>query len=72
MEVLEPRDWLTTTYSPGDFGWLPAPTAVDAAIDQFLKALNKRPHCHHVFAMPFLMTNRWRKICWRKWMCILF
>jgi hypothetical protein len=61
LEVLEPRDWVTTAQNPGDFGWFPAPAAVDAAIDQFCEALHKIPHCYHVFAIPFLMTNRWRK-----------
>jgi hypothetical protein len=61
MEVLEPRDWFTTAHSPGDFGWLPASAAADAAIDQFCEALHKRPHCYHAFAIPFLMMNRWRK-----------
>jgi hypothetical protein len=61
LEVLEPRDWFTTAISPGDFGWFPAPAAADAAIDQFCEALHKRPYCYHVFAIPFLMTNKWRK-----------
>jgi hypothetical protein len=55
--ILEPRDWFTTAHKPGDFGWFPAPAAADAAVE----ALHKRPHCYHVFAIPFLMTNRWRK-----------
>jgi hypothetical protein len=46
---------------PRGFWWIPAPVAADAAIDQFCEALHKRPHCYHVFAIPFLMTNRWRK-----------
>jgi hypothetical protein len=58
---MEPRDWFTTAHTPGDFGWFPAPAAEDAAIDQFCEALHKRPHCSHVFAVPLLMTNRWRK-----------
>jgi hypothetical protein len=61
LEVLEPRDWCTTARNPGDFGWFPAPAAADAAIDQFCEALHKRPHCHHVLAILFLMTNIWRK-----------
>jgi hypothetical protein len=61
LEVLEPRDWLTTDHNPGDFGWFPAPAAADAAIEQFCEALHKIPHCYHVFAVPLLMTNRWRK-----------
>jgi hypothetical protein len=61
IEVLEPRDWLTTAHNPADFGWFPAPAAAGAAIDQFCESLHKRPHCYHVFAIPLLMTNRWRK-----------
>jgi hypothetical protein len=33
--MMEPRDWLTTAHTPGDFRWFPAPAAADAAIDQF-------------------------------------
>jgi hypothetical protein len=61
LEVLKPREWFTTAHSPGYFGWFPAPAAADAAIDQFCEALHKRPHCYHVFAIPFLITKRWRK-----------
>jgi hypothetical protein len=61
LEVLEPRDWFTTAHNQGDFGWFPAPAATDTAIGQFCEALHKRPHCYHVLAIPFLMTNRWRK-----------
>jgi hypothetical protein len=61
LEVLKPRYWFTAAHDPGDFGWFPAPAAADAIIDQFCEALHKRPHCFHVFAKPFLMTNRWRK-----------
>jgi hypothetical protein len=59
--MTEPRDWFTTAHTPGDFGWFPAPAAADAAIDKFGEALHKRPHCSHVFAVPLIMTNRWRK-----------
>jgi hypothetical protein len=61
LEVLDPRDWFTTAHNPGDFGWFPAPAAADVAIGQYCEVLHKRPHCYHVFAIPFLMTNRWRK-----------
>jgi hypothetical protein len=61
LKVLEPRDWFATAHNPGDFGWFPAPATADAAIDQFCEALHKIPHCYHVFAIPFLMTNRWKK-----------
>jgi hypothetical protein len=48
--------------SPTGIIWLvPAPTAMDAVIDQFCDALHKRPNCFHVFAIPLLMTNIWRK-----------
>jgi hypothetical protein len=61
--MMEPQDWFTTSHTPGDFGRFSAPAAADAAIDQFFEALHKRPHCSHVFAVPLLMKNRWRKIC---------
>jgi hypothetical protein len=60
--MTEPRDWFITDHTPGDFGWFLAPVAADAAIYQFCEALHERPHCSHVFAVPLLMTNRWRKM----------
>jgi hypothetical protein len=30
-------------------------------MDQFCDDLHKRPSCFHVFAIPLLMTKRWRK-----------
>jgi hypothetical protein len=59
--VLEPRGWFTSVHQLGSFGWLPAPAAAYAAIDQFCDALHKRPSCFHVLAIPLLMTNIWRK-----------
>jgi hypothetical protein len=59
--MTEPRDWFTTAHTPVYFGWFPTPAAADAAIDQFCKALHKRPHCSHVFTVPLIMTNRWSK-----------
>jgi hypothetical protein len=61
LEVLDPRDLFTTAHNPWHFGWFPAPTAADAAIEQFCTALHKRPQCYHVFAIPFLMTNQWSR-----------
>jgi hypothetical protein len=48
--VLDPRDWFTTAHNPGG-----------AVIEQFCEALHKRPHWYHVFAVPLLMTDLWRK-----------
>jgi hypothetical protein len=45
----------------GDFRRFPAPAAAVAAMDGFCEALQKIPHCYHVFAVTLLMTNRWRK-----------
>jgi hypothetical protein len=61
LEVLESRGWFTSAHRLGSFGWFLAPAAVDAAIDQFCDALHRCPSCCHVFAIPLLMTNRWRK-----------
>jgi hypothetical protein len=60
--MMEPRDLFTTAYTPGYFGWFPAPATVDVAIDQFCESLHKRPHCSRVFATTLIMTNRWRKM----------
>jgi hypothetical protein len=61
LEVLEPRGWFTSGHRLGSFGWFMALSAAVAAIDQFVDALHKRPSCFHVFAIPLLMTNIWRK-----------
>jgi hypothetical protein len=61
LEVLEPRGCFTSAPQRGSFGWFPAPAEADSAIDQFCNALHKRASCFHVFAVPLLMTNRWRK-----------
>jgi hypothetical protein len=44
------------------FWVVPSAGRADTAIDQFCEALHKRLHCYHVFAILFLMTNRWSKI----------
>jgi hypothetical protein len=62
LEVLEPRGWFTSAHQLRSFGWFTVPAAADAAtINQFCDALHKLPSCFHVFAIPLLMTNRWRK-----------
>jgi hypothetical protein len=61
LEVLELRGWFTSAHQLGSFRWFPAPAAADTAIYQFCDALHKRHSCFHVFAIPLLMTNRWRK-----------
>jgi hypothetical protein len=62
----EPRDWFTTAHTPGDFGWFPAPVAADVAIDKICEALHKKRHCYHVFAVPLITNNRWRKTLLRE------
>jgi hypothetical protein len=64
--MTEPRDWFTTDHTHGDFGWFPAPVAVESAIDKFCEALQKRPHCSHVFAVPLIMNNSWSKTLLRE------
>jgi hypothetical protein len=60
--MTELQDWFTTTHNPGDFGWFLALAASDADIDQICEALHrKNTHCSHVFAVPLLMMNSWRK-----------
>jgi hypothetical protein len=43
LEVLEPRGCCTLAHQLGSCGWLMAPAAVNAAIDQFCDALHERP-----------------------------
>jgi hypothetical protein len=59
--VLEPRGWFTSAHQLGSFGWFPALAAVDAYIDQCCDDPHKRPNCFHLFVIPLLMMNRWRK-----------
>jgi hypothetical protein len=37
------------------------PAAADVAIDKFCEAMHTRLYCFHVFAIPLLITNLWRK-----------
>jgi hypothetical protein len=59
--MTEPKDWITTAHAMGDFGWFPALASADSAIDQFCEALHERHHFSHIFDVPLIMTNRWRK-----------
>jgi hypothetical protein len=61
FKVLEPEGWFTQAHKPGCFEWFLAPTAADAAIEQLCEAVHNLPLCFHFFAVPLLMTNRWRK-----------
>jgi hypothetical protein len=61
VEVLEPEVWFTKAHTPGCVGWFPAQVTADTSIDQLCEAVHKRPVCFHVFSIPLLMTNRWRK-----------
>jgi hypothetical protein len=61
LEVLEPRGWFNSVHRLGSVGWFPAQAAENDAVDQFCDAFHKRPSFFHVFDIPLLMTNRWRK-----------
>jgi hypothetical protein len=61
LEVLSPEGWYTDGHKQGHFLWDPPAAAADAAVEQFCKAVHKRPQCTHLFMTPFLMTNRRRK-----------
>jgi hypothetical protein len=52
---------VTQAHKPGCVLWFPAPAAEDAVIDQLCEAVHKQPFFIHVFAVPLLMTKRWRK-----------
>jgi hypothetical protein len=60
---LEPRGgWFTSAHQLGSFGWYQALAAADVAVDQSYDALHKRPTLFHVFTIPLLIMNRWRKL----------
>jgi hypothetical protein len=42
--------------------WAPPPAVVDAALEELLKARNKRTDTFHVALIPRLMAPRWRRL----------
>lgn len=62
--LLEPNDWYLhdreKTFT--NCLWLPPPAAADAASEQMAEWRHAVPFSHiHIFFVPRLMTNRWRK-----------
>jgi len=59
---LKPDEWYTLPFdSDGAFVWAPPPAAADAAVFQCAEAVHVRPWNTHIFLVPTLMTNRWRR-----------
>ena len=64
LTVLQPDDWYLHDRERRfeNCLWLPPPAAADAASEQMAEWRHAVPHQHiHVFFVPRLMTNRWRK-----------
>ena len=60
---LQPFQWLLDPHdTDGNFLWTPPPAIADVAVFQMAEAIHVRPWNTHVFILPGLMTNRWRKL----------
>ena len=59
--ILTPEGWFDDAYQKGLFVWTPPPAAAEAALDSLCEARHVRPYNGHIFAVPNLMSTRWRK-----------
>jgi len=60
--LLDEDSWFTTPFhSDGFFVWTPPPCVADVAVEAAAEAHHIRPWNTHVFIIPSLMTNRWRR-----------
>jgi len=62
FHYLTPDEWYTLPFdSGGVFVRTPPPTAGNATVFQCAKAAYVQPWNKHIFLVPTLMTNRWRR-----------
>jgi hypothetical protein len=61
LKLLTPRDWFLLYRNEEPRLWLPAPAAMETAVELFSEDRLVNPHIPHVFCVPRLMTHLWRK-----------
>ena len=55
------EDWFDKIMEPGNFLWMVAPGAGEAAVEQLCAHIHGRPESQHLFVIPRLCTCHWRK-----------
>ena len=61
LELLEPEGWFTRSMTQGNYLWNVPPTAGASAVEQLCSHIHGRPDSTHIFVIPRLCTNSWRK-----------
>lgn len=59
--TLDPNGWFSQAHSSGHFIWNVPAAAASAAIEQLCEAKLARPEVSHIFLVPSLLTQMWRK-----------
>lgn len=59
--TLDPNGWFSRAHSSGHFIWNVPAAAAPAAIEQLCEAKLARPESSHIFLVPSLLTQMWRK-----------
>ena len=61
LELLQPEGWYSKAMEKGNFMWMVAPAAGDAAVEQLCAHIHGRPENTHLFVIPRLCTSHYRK-----------
>ena len=61
LHLMTPEDWFLRVMDVGNFLWMIAPGAGEAAVEQLCCHIQGRPNTHHIFVIPRLCTCSWRK-----------
>ena len=61
LKLRTPEDWFAGVMDVGNFLWMVAPGAGEAAVEQLSAHTHGRSNTHHIFIIPRLCTCCWRK-----------
>lgn len=61
LHLMTPEDWFLKVMEVGNYLWMIAPGAGEAAVEQLCSHVHGRPETHHIFVIPRLCTGHWRK-----------
>ena len=61
LTKMSSEDWFTDYNKRGSYLWNVAPTAGESAVEQLCAHIHAQPYSNHVFLIPRLCTNHWRK-----------